>query len=188
MYFTSSHTIIPCFPHNRMQARTLIRLLGYKPAPMIFKLTHFNSLWAWESKKKKAKKKRKEEWDKDERESRTERGHGCLWGSFNTFVCVHLPRSYDTSCLWALPPLARHMQNNNVMSISLKQSQICVRAQDGNKWCKKKSRINKESEHQTCKTQLLKATAHHLQILPRENEKCTNIMIPVNSYRKEIRS
>lgn len=131
MYFTSSHTIIPCFPHNRMQARTLIRLLGYKPAPMIFKLTHFNSLWAWESKKK------EKEWDKDERESRTERGHGCLWGSFNTFVCVHLPRSYDTSCLWALPPLARHMQNNNVMSISLKPSQICVRAQDGNKWCKK---------------------------------------------------
>lgn len=134
MYFTSSHTIIPCFPHNRMQARTLIKLLGYKPAPMIFKLTHFNSLWAWESKKKKEKRVR-QRWERKSDRERT----WILWGSFNTFVCVHLPRSYDTSCLRALSPLARHMQNNNVMSISLKPSQICVRAQDGNKWCKKKN-------------------------------------------------
>lgn len=51
----------------------------------------------------------------------------------STRLCVHLPRSYDTSCLRVLPPLARHMQNNNVMSISLKPSQTCVRTQDGNK-------------------------------------------------------
>lgn len=187
MYFTSSHTIIPCFPHNRMQARTLIRLLGYKPAPMIFKLTHFNSLWAWESKKKKQKKEKKSETKMREKVGQREDMDASEGAS--TRLCVSICRDLMTHPVSGLYHLWPGTCRITMSCLSVWNR---VKFVYGHKMAisdvKKKSRINKESEHQTCKTQLLKATAHHLQILPRENEKCTNIMIPVNSYRKEIRS